>query len=102
SHLVHRDLSSFPTRRSSDLVPIISPIVSKALVNPGPSSSMNSVIFCFISPKNLLTASKAGCTYSITRLNVSFSVLPSSCMKLRRSEEHTSELQSRFDLVCRL
>src|SRR5699024_12824616 len=24
------------------------------------------------------------------------------CMKLLRSEEHTSELQSRFDLVCRL
>src|SRR5699024_11931388 len=28
--------------------------------------------------------------------------LQMSCGKLLRSEEHTSELQSRFDLVCRL
>src|SRR5438067_8025407 len=27
---------------------------------------------------------------------------PERLMSLRRSEEHTSELQSRFDLVCRL
>src|SRR5437868_8100796 len=28
--------------------------------------------------------------------------LPAGNKRLRRSEEHTSELQSRFDLVCRL
>src|SRR5207249_10928064 len=33
-----------------------------------------------------------------TRVNA---VAPRSCLR-RRSEEHTSELQSRFDLVCRL
>src|SRR5699024_12377047 len=27
---------------------------------------------------------------------------PPACRRLSRSEEHTSELQSRFDLVCRL
>src|SRR5699024_12005723 len=49
--------------------------------------------------------------YGITRLPMKTSeALEMSCMKLscrgnannRRSEEHTSELQSRFDLVCRL
>src|SRR5699024_11658843 len=29
-------------------------------------------------------------------------VLPGPAVQRRRSEEHTSELQSRFDLVCRL
>src|SRR5699024_8054156 len=29
-------------------------------------------------------------------------VIPSSAVSAARSEEHTSELQSRFDLVCRL
>src|SRR5437868_14749638 len=29
-------------------------------------------------------------------------VRPPECAHVRRSEEHTSELQSRFDLVCRL
>src|SRR5437868_12658500 len=31
-----------------------------------------------------------------------FDDLPDSEVPVRRSEEHTSELQSRFDLVCRL
>src|SRR5207249_5087727 len=29
-------------------------------------------------------------------------IIEESCRSLARSEEHTSELQSRFDLVCRL
>src|SRR5437868_12880348 len=33
---------------------------------------------------------------------VLFGYLAGICPKLGRSEEHTSELQSRFDLVCRL
>src|SRR5699024_11858502 len=36
-------------------------------------------------------------------LNIAFPLMRSSCMVPSiRSEEHTSELQSRFDLVCRL
>src|SRR5437868_10592676 len=50
------------------------------------------------------------CTWSTTtpwfplRSNPSscLTTLASSCGKATRSEEHTSELQSRFDLVCRL
>src|SRR5204863_8476947 len=79
----HRDLHSFPTRRSSDLsgstftlyLPqtYVGPSVSAVSVTDSPSAS--------ISPQ------------------------PGSFLSVRvpeRSEEHTSELQSRRDLVCRL
>src|SRR5207249_6304268 len=35
-------------------------------------------------------------------LTVAVTLLPTCCNSIARSEEHTSELQSRFDLVCRL
>src|SRR5699024_12660520 len=69
----HRDLHSFPTRRSSDLTAISNTMFrltgSHALAEPYSIS--------------------AGCQV-VTN------------MAPPRSEEHTSELQSRFDLVCRL
>src|SRR6516165_11246717 len=61
----HRDLHSFPTRRSSDLTARIAPAVRP--VPPTPLSSR--------SPVNVA---------------------------MTRSEEHTSELQSQSNLVCRL
>src|SRR5437868_7478237 len=67
----HRDLHSFPTRRSSDLNPrriVVGALVGAILVA-------------------LLFGSGA------------FVSMPT---RDYRSEEHTSELQSRFDLVCRL
>src|SRR5699024_12426458 len=67
----HRDLHSFPTRRSSDLS----------------SEDMAAAMVPHMKPDDrvlLLRAEEAN------------AVLPD------RSEEHTSELQSRFDLVCRL
>src|SRR5699024_12265607 len=65
----HRDLHSFPTRRSSDL---------------------SSAIFWGVSPS------------SFKRFSFStFSTVHTVFLPVR-SEEHTSELQSRFDLVCRL
>src|SRR5438067_7176591 len=63
----HRDLHSFPTRRSSDL-PVSIPVRTAARM------------------KSLALA--IGCVQTETIAS--------------RSEEHTSELQSRFDLVCRL
>src|SRR5947209_11780091 len=64
-YVSHRDLHSFPTRRSSDLRP---------------------------------TASAARRTSSAG----SWPATPSTCRRSSRSEEHTSELQSRQYLVCRL
>src|SRR5699024_12549161 len=77
------DLHSFPTRRSSDLWERL----AASLTGRGSSSagscaapaSASRCIACSVASK---TSSRPGIT--------------------TRSEEHTSELQSRFDLVCRL
>src|SRR5699024_12304103 len=67
----HRDLHSFPTRRSSDLW------------RPGRRSPCRSA-------GDHRPARARGAHRGHGRL------------RTQRSEEHTSELQSRFDLVCRL
>src|SRR5207247_5053021 len=67
-----RDLPSFPTRRSSDLTLPSSQTIGGAGATHAP-----------------VTGSQASAVQAF----------PSS---QRRSEEHTSELQSRVDLVCRL
>src|SRR5699024_12379314 len=79
-------LRSFPTRRSSDLLPGVhhsrgaghDAAGGPALVHPGNSAGA-------IKSSFLPGAGRSG-------LRAAYS----------RSEEHTSELQSRFDLVCRL
>src|SRR5207249_11665363 len=70
----HRDLHSFPTRRSSDLGSEQDPAALLARVD-------------------LALEVYAGQELLLHRLRG---------RDLHRSEEHTSELQSRFDLVCRL
>src|SRR5699024_11986631 len=77
------DLHSFPTRRSSDLIPTPTAAIASTSTAPAAVS---------------LAAAASGCTCGQHRsMHRSTAVLISS-----RSEEHTSELQSRFDLVCRL
>src|SRR5699024_12284722 len=71
----HRDLHSFPTRRSSDLK------CGKPLDNLLPEG----------------TGYRAR-----TRFSKFFNLPELMNLFKERSEEHTSELQSRFDLVCRL
>src|SRR5699024_12284267 len=75
----HRDLHSFPTRRSSDLCD-----GRKSLSNGGNSFHQWAK---FRAPR--ASDSNSGTSANDHR-------------KQTRSEEHTSELQSRFDLVCRL
>src|SRR5207249_10239686 len=76
-----------PTRRSSDLTPL--PIGTSK--SPTGTFSLRSGLKRPYSP---LASRK------ITGLYGLFS--PERSEKVPRSEEHTSELQSRFDLVCRL
>src|SRR5438067_9522267 len=82
SSVALRDLHSFPTRRSSDLgVAHGCPSEFTAATRPcriGRCESARSL--CRIAPEAKCASGSAG----------------------YRSEEHTSELQSRFDLVCRL
>src|SRR5437867_8880197 len=71
----HRDLPSFPTRRSSDLL-----------------------------RHSLGSAQRVEATllYSIQRQQLEDQVTSVTGLPYERSEEHTSELQSPYDLVCRL
>src|SRR5207249_11331663 len=76
----HRDLHSFPTRRSSDLP-------SSRTQTSEPSRAIRRY--------SMLSGSCVACVRSCEASTRSRS-------SRWRSEEHTSELQSRFDLVCRL
>src|SRR5204862_4603273 len=98
----HRHLHSFPTRRSSDLVWLlevrrrftfpalgIAALVVLALVNVDAAAS---------GPDHLRGALNGGFSGV---MNVAANRVPLAYARmLERSEEHTSELQSRRDLVC--
>src|SRR5207249_10230234 len=98
SHPPPPALPSFPTRRSSDLSPPL-PASAAAAWN-------TSVVKAGTASTALLSAARS-CK---CRISVASSPLAPRCrVRTRqvsalslRSEEHTSELQSRFDLVCRL
>src|SRR5690606_40615661 len=92
----HRDLYSFPTRRSSDLTNVV------AFWGYGDSTAEGGgVVPLDEAKKNLIEgyksivgyAEKKGCVLCLEPLN---------SRDAARSEEHTSELQSRENLVCRL
>src|SRR5699024_12551034 len=83
---VHRHLHSFPTRRSSDLKTPREELKEGALGIQfyGEKPTEKDTVQVFNDNGNIYI--RAGASVTI----------------LDRSEEHTSELQSRFDLVCRL
>src|SRR5699024_11330940 len=76
----HPDLHSFPTRRSSDL----GAPGSGTYVNAEQILEVHGLSMDDIDAQNLDFGESTG------------------GIQILRSEEHTSELQSRFDLVCRL
>src|SRR5699024_11390291 len=80
-----RALSSFPTRRSSDLY----------LTRPVLGSCPISRVMTWRDSSLLLLDEICDSWYALTQGTLSW-------VSIWRSEEHTSELQSRFDLVCRL
>src|SRR5699024_12788699 len=81
----HLPLHSFPTRRSSDL--IVLPVC------PGDQDAAVIFFHMFHDPGNL----RRSLALAEDHLRLSRPQIAGI-----RSEEHTSELQSRFDLVCRL
>src|SRR5690606_40925613 len=86
SYRPHLHLHSFPTRRSSDLsmTSLMSTFSSESSANCSSSISSISRASCCANAPNGINPHK------------------SRYMYLLRSEEHTSELQSRENLVCRL
>src|SRR5206468_11176925 len=94
--LHHPDLHSFPTRRSSDLAFFevsfsVTATATGTLANPRSGGGI-----CKADPANNVTESNE------TNNDCSNSVTVNKRSTSTRSEEHTSELQSRSDLVCRL
>src|SRR5437762_6747053 len=79
----HRDLHSFPTRRSSDLIQLL----------VGPASSFERLQ---MNVRSSMRATSLGCERARKEFGLSFG------FSRMRSEEHTSELQSPMYLVCRL
>src|SRR5206468_10268650 len=99
-HGHHRELHSFPTRRSSDLRHRASAAAETAGQRPAGAHSSGGrslVTLCGMPPPRLraLALHELETEGAFRRVLV---VRPAH----ERSEEHTSELQSRSDLVCRL
>src|SRR5207249_11497535 len=89
-----RVLHSFPTRRSSDL--------SEPVVQVSGFSVISGLI---INGKAIYVTGQPNQTISLLggiKIIINEQSMYADAAKGNRSEEHTSELQSRFDLVCRL
>src|SRR5699024_11921344 len=85
----HRDVLSFPPRRSSDL-----------MQGDGFARFLDGVFGTVQARLNIELARRCDKADNVSRVHFLGNAL-SQCLA-GRSEEHTSELQSRFDLVCRL
>src|SRR5699024_12203094 len=94
-----RELPSFPTRRSSDLLNTIKAVIRR-------DSEQASQLVQYLSTffrKNLKRPSEfVTLADEIEHVNAYLQIEKARFQSRLRSEEHTSELQSRFDLVCRL
>src|SRR5699024_12342949 len=83
---------SFPTRRSSDLV--------YSVEGAAPTEPRADFSYMDSEAQNLYVGGRDG-TIVVYGRNADSGALE-RVQTVTRSEEHTSELQSRFDLVCRL
>src|SRR5206468_11580740 len=96
----HRDLHSFPTRRSSDLRRCCSAVTAAS--GWLSSWSLRCLIAAGRSPGRICREDAA----EFSMGGVVGAGVGAACSRdgsvEKRSEEHTSELQSRSDLVCRL
>src|SRR5699024_12830723 len=95
-------LSAFPTRRSSDLWNSQASLEASSVASAGSST----ILSTWLSRNDVRSRIAENTGSSAASAVVRISVYPFSGAPVRartsRSEEHTSELQSRFDLACRL
>src|SRR5207249_8445284 len=95
------DLHSFPTRRSSDLLDSVSPLGSLVTRTSTRLPLPRSVVpMRFQQSSGFQRAKEAFSRQRSPAWKCTFQI--QFIYTVNRSEEHTSELQSRFDLVCRL
>src|SRR5699024_12609921 len=90
-----RALRSFPTRRSSDLASVLGPPLGYAIV----STLGWRWVFYVNVPVGIIAVACIATTLEESTGAATGDIDYAGAL---RSEEHTSELQSRFDLVCRL
>src|SRR5690606_41926331 len=86
----HPDLHSFPTRRSSDLEPLVA---DRQAIAEAPSQR--------VVMNDIAVPNAPGVVHQRLQRLIVF-VAPITALLPYRSEEHSSELQSRENLVCRL
>src|SRR5690606_41940546 len=94
-----RSLRSFPTRRSSDLLAIFDTVKDELYI------TAPVYVRAGVTARQAYEAAEARIDEAVARLNQSLPAapaLPDLETLAVRSEEHTSELQSRENLVCRL
>src|SRR5207253_4017643 len=97
-----RHLHSFPTRRSSDLLPNGRRIPGLKLDQPRQLALMHSLVrFCYLAAEGTFTTRDLY-PQTLQALQVTPEEYKKRTRECMRSEEHTSELQSRGHLVCRL
>src|SRR5690606_40766324 len=96
----HRALLSFPTRRSSDLGYFMDEGLFVELeAQANWKVLLDRVIDGQLDGAHMLAAQPLAATIGV---GTQADVITAFSMDLNRSEEHTSELQSRENLVCRL
>src|SRR5699024_12332068 len=95
---LHLELHSFPTRRSSDLDRRIS--IKKEMLQPYNTfeSQVKDIVSIVKQADNVVRSQ----VKEIEERDREAKRQELEALFNKRSEEHTSELQSRFDLVCRL
>src|SRR5690606_41131244 len=102
SYVYHPDLHSFPTRRSSDLRP------DRFILTPGQkavadfSACLNNDRFLNNDEVSVSYKSNDPSVVKVDDKGNITAIKPGVATVTVRSEEHTSELQSRENLVCRL
>src|SRR5690606_42005460 len=87
-------LHSFPTRRSSDLGPSIGPLGRTDAVRIDEIAVLHKEVRCLFAHRR----ENAVSVHGVPAISLATQVAAEE----KRSEEHTSELQSRENLVCRL
>src|SRR5699024_12747149 len=98
--ITHQCLHSFPTRRSSDLM---YDAAYPHLAEDDWAGSANALVDAALGTGGTAVPGWQGQVVSQWLPAAVFGLIPAAGPgRSLRSEEHTSELQSRFDLVCRL
>src|SRR5207248_11263725 len=98
----HRADRSFPTRRSSDLAPRgFAPGDHGSTFGGNPVSCAAAVAVCQTIDDDVLSNVRENGARLLSGLAALPAVTVARGAGLLRSEEHTSELQSPYDLVCR-